>query len=214
MKLYRLDYSPYARKAQMVLDLLGRRYECVDVRYGDRRELAATTGGYVQVPVLVDDDGTVTVDSRAICERLLAGDAGRRLVPSPWEGPIWAYADWCDGALEDVLFRLASPATRRRFTDPWERALYGFVKERKFGTGCVDAWERARGELVARATALLAPSRRTLAARPFLFGDGATLADAALYGELAMLDAVEPELPSALGREFPEYLRRMEAAAR
>jgi glutathione S-transferase len=128
MKLYRLDYSCYARKAEMVMDLLGLRYDRIDVPYGDRSELAALTGGDVQVPVLVADDGTVTVDSRAICERLLRGDAEEALVPSPWQGPIWAYADWGDGPLEDVMFRLASPPTRRRFTDPWERALYVFVK--------------------------------------------------------------------------------------
>lgn len=213
MRLFRLDYSCYARKAQMVLDLLGLDYTCVDVPFGDRRELATLTGGYVQVPVLVDDAGTVTVDSRAICERLLEGDAGARLVPPPWAGPIWAYADWCDGPLEDVMFRLASPPTRRRFADPWERALYVFVKERKFGRGCVDEWERGRADLLVRARALLAPSGRTLAVRPFLFGETPTLADAALYGELVMLEVVAPELPAAVGAGFPAWMRRLEAAA-
>jgi glutathione S-transferase len=214
MRLYRLAYSPYVRKTQMVLDLLGARYDCVDVTYGNRSELAALTGGYIMVPVLVDDDGRVTVDSRAICERLLVGAAGERLVPAPWAGPIWAYADWCDGALEDVAFRLASPAARRRFTDPWEQALYVFVKERKFGRGCVDEWERSRDDLLARMQAMLAPTRRTLGARPFLFGEMPTLADAALYGELAMLELVEPTLPAAVGAELPAWMRRLEAAAR
>jgi glutathione S-transferase len=214
MRLYRLAYSPYARKVQVVLDLLGRRYECVDVRYGDRGDLAAQTGGYVQVPVLVDDDGTVVVDSRAICERLLAGEAGRRLVPPPWDGPVWAYADWCDGPLEDVLFRLASPGVRATFVDPWERALYVFVKERKFGRGCVDEWARDRDALVARGRALLGPSDRTLAARAFLFGEAPTLADAALYGELAMLAAADRALPAAVGAAFPAFMARLESAAR
>jgi len=167
MKLYRLEYSCYARKAQMVLDLLGLEYECIDVTFGDRSELAELTGGYIQVPVLVDDGGRVIVDSRAICAALVQRGPGTKLVPSPWEGPIWAYADWCDGPLEDVMFRIATPLARRdHFTDPWERALYVFVKERKFGRGCVDEWERGSGELVARARDLLAPSGRTLARQP------------------------------------------------
>ena len=143
MKLYRFAYSCFARKAQMVLDLLGRDYQAVDVPYGDRSELVALTGGYLQVPVLVDDAGEVTVDSRAICERLLQGDAAHQLVPPPWEGPIWAYADWVDGPLEDLMFRLASPGVRRSFARPADRALFTFIKERKFGRGCVEDWERS-----------------------------------------------------------------------
>jgi len=215
MKLYRLEYSCYARKAQMVLDLLGLEYECIDVTFGDRSELAELTGGYIQVPVLVDDGGRVIVDSRAICAALVQRGPGTKLVPSPWEGPIWAYADWCDAPLEDVMFRIATPLARRdHFTDPWERALYVFVKERKFGRGCVDEWERGSGELVERARDLLAPSGRTLARQPFLFGAEPTLADAALYGQVVMLEIVDAELPERLGAELPAYLRRVEAAAR
>src|SRR5574340_696065 len=133
MKLYRFAYSCYARKVQLVLDLLRLDCEIIEVPYGDRSELVSVTGGYVQVPVLVDDGGTVTVDSRAICERLLTGAAAAALIPPPWEGPIWAYADWCDGPLEDVLFRLAAPGVRRRFPRPAARALFTFIKERKYG---------------------------------------------------------------------------------
>lgn len=215
MKLYRLEYSCYARKAQMVLDLLGHPYECVDVAFGDRAELAKLTGGYIQVPVLVDDDGAVTVDSRAICAKLVSLEPGRHLVPSPWEGPIWAYADWCDGPLEDVMFRIATPLARDGFfRDPWERALYVFVKERKFGTGCVDEWARNQGALVARAAELLAPSGETLRRRPFLFGDEPTLADAALYGQLVMLEFVDAGLPARLGAEWPRWMRTLEAKAK
>jgi glutathione S-transferase len=107
----------------MLLDLIPARYELVDVRYRDRTELASLTGGYIYVPVLVEDDGTVTTESKDICERLLVGSAKAKLAPSPLEGPIWAYADFCDGPLEDVLFRLASPTIRDQWQDPGERAL-------------------------------------------------------------------------------------------
>jgi uncharacterized protein YbjT (DUF2867 family)/glutaredoxin len=63
IRLYRFDYSPFVRKVQMVLDLIGTEYEAVDVPYGDRTELAELTGGYIQVPVLVAD-GEVVTDSR------------------------------------------------------------------------------------------------------------------------------------------------------
>jgi glutathione S-transferase len=44
MKLFRLRYSPYARKVQMVLDLMGARYEAVEVEYGEREALASRGG--------------------------------------------------------------------------------------------------------------------------------------------------------------------------
>jgi len=214
MKLYRFRYSPYARKVQMLLDLLGAEYELVEQSYVERGELAALTGGYVQVPVLLTDDLRVIVESRAICQHLLASPAGAQLVPAPLEGPIWGYADFVDGPLEDLLFRIASPEIRDAWPSPAERGLYVYIKERKFGGGCVDAWLRDRQLLLQRAQALLAPSLKTLAQRPFLFGDAPTLADAALYGNLVMLEEAQPALLPLLGEMLVSYARRIEACAR
>jgi glutathione S-transferase len=212
MKLYRFEYSCFARKVQMVLDLLGLRYEIVEVPFGDRSGLVAVTGGYVQVPVLVDDAGKVTVDSRAICEELLRSTRGARLVPAPWQGPIWGYSDWVDGPLEDVLFRIASPGVRRRFARPADAAMFTFIKERKFGRGCVDEWERTAGELMASARRMLAPTFETLRQQPFVFAATPTLADAALYGQCAMLRGADPAMPAALAPELGEWMLRVEAA--
>lgn len=211
MKLYRLNYSPYALKVQMLLELLGVRYEVIDVEYGDRSELATVTGGYIYVPVLVDDDGTVVTESRVICERLLRRPGGERLVPKPFEGPIWAYADYCDGPLEDVLFRISTPVVRDKWQNPFERALYVLIKERKFGTGCVDAWGKDRDNLVTRARHLLAPTISTLSQQPFLFGDRPTLADCALYGNLTMLHAADPALVTLISEPLAAYRERVEA---
>jgi glutathione S-transferase len=213
MKLYRFPYSPYARKVQMLLDLSAAKYQLIDVDYVDREELARITSGYIYVPVLVTDQGQVLTESRAICEHWVATEAGKRLVPAPWEGPIWAYADFTDGALEDVLFRIASPAVRDAWPSAFASALYVLIKERKFGAGCVDAWERDRGALIERARKLLAPSLQTLSARPFLFGDRPTLADAALYGQCAMLEAGSPQLLAAIAPELTTFARRLETAA-
>jgi glutathione S-transferase len=212
MKLYRFRYSGYARKVQMLLGLLGRRHELIEVKYSDRTALAELTGGYIYVPVLVDDDGSVHVDSRQICEHLLTGDAAAKLTPAPLQGPIWAYADFCDGPLEDVLFRIASPDVRDAWSDPGERALYTLIKERKFGAGCVDAWAEARQELMSRAQRLLSPTLSTLSQTPFLFGTQPTLADVGLYGNLAMLHEASPALVPQLASALPPYMARLEAA--
>ena len=212
MKLYRFRYSPYARKVQMVLDLMGQTYDVIEVAYSDRNALAGVTGGYIYVPVLVDDDGTVVTESRAICERLVATPRGARLVPSPQEGPVWGYHDFVDGALEDVMFRIGSPAVRDAWPTAGERALYVLVKERKFGAGCVDAWQRDQQGLIERARRLLAPTLKTLAARPFLFGEAPTLADAALYGTCKMLEEADARLLPRVAEPLVAFSRRLEAA--
>jgi len=213
MKLYRFPYSPYARKVQMLLDLAGLKYELIDVDYVDRHELARASAGYVYVPVLVTDEGRAITESRSICEHILQGSVGQKLVPAPFQGPIWAYADFTDGPLEDVLFRVASPAVRDAWPTPFARGLYVLIKERKFGAGCVDAWERDQPALIAKARVLLAPTLQTLAAQRFLFGDRPTLADAALYGQCAMLEAGSASLLQAVAPELVGYARRVEAAA-
>jgi glutathione S-transferase len=212
MKLYRFRYSPFARKVQMVLDLVGARYELVEVPYSDRTEIATVTGGYVYVPVLVDG-GKVIVESRDICEHLVASEAGARLVPPPWEGPIWAYCDFVDGPLEDVMFRIGSPAVRDAWQSAGDRGLYVLVKERKFGAGCVDQWQRDQDALVAKARRLLAPSLRTLAARDFLFGAEPTLSDAALYGVCKMLEEADPALLTRVAEPLLPFVRRLDARA-
>ncbi|HET9953536.1 MAG TPA: glutathione S-transferase [Polyangiaceae bacterium] len=213
MKLFRLRYSPYARKVQMLLDLIPRRYESIEVSYGDRNELAELTSGYIYVPVL-EDGGKVIVDSRRIAQHLLSDPNAAHLVPAPHQGPIWAYADFADGPLEDVLFRIASPFIRDQWQTPFERALYTLIKERKFGAGCLDAWAAQRDELFARGRELLEPTLLTLGQQPFLFGQSPTLADAALYGLCEMLEEAKPELLAQLSPRLPEYARRLERFAK
>jgi glutathione S-transferase len=209
MKLYRFRYSPFARKVQTVLELLGLRHEVVEVAYAERSELATLTGGYIYVPVLVDDDGSVVMESRDICARLLARPGAQWLAPSPLEGPIWGYHDFADLVLEDIAFRIASPYVREQWPTPGERALYTMNKERKFGAGCVERWRAEREQLSARFRHLLAPSFATLEKQRFLFGERPSLADAALHGQSLMFEAAAPELLAQVAEPLAEHARRM-----
>jgi glutathione S-transferase len=206
MKLYRFAYSCYALKVQCLLELAGVRFEVEEVPYGDRSVLVELTGA-MYVPALVDDAGAVHVDSRAICELVVAREPS--LVPSPLEGPVWAYADWCDQVLEDSCFKLSVPGILRSFQRPADRALYTLIKERKYGAGSVAGWEASSAALLERARAALAPSVSTLQRCPFVFGSAPTLADAALYGQLAMLRYAGIS-PDAFGDSLPAWLGRLE----
>lgn len=213
MKLYRFVHSGYSRKIQAFLELGGASFDIVDVPYGDRSVLLGVTGGYIQVPVLALDDGRVIVDSRQIAESLIQDDARfAAMVPAPFEGPVWAYADWVDTALEDVLFRLAAPAVRARLSTPNERALYTFIKERKFGTGCVDEWMMSAAALAKKGASLLEPTARTLESSEFLFGKKPSLADASLFGQIAMLAAVDLKLLVSLPSPVLAWFKRVQEA--
>lgn len=209
IKLYRFDYSPFVRKVQMALDLMGADYEAVDVPYGDRTELAELTGGYIQVPVLVAD-GEVITDSRNICRWLVARPSGRWLVPPDLAAAVWAYADWCDGPFEDVMFRIATPRIARRFARAADRALFVFIKERKYGPGCVAQWEREHEALIEKAAGLLEPTLQTLRKQAFVFGSEPTLADAALYGQFAMLRTAAPDLPAKVSTAIAPWMKSLE----
>lgn len=203
MRLHRLDYSCYARFVQATLELAKVPFELVDVRYGDREELAKLTGGYIQVPVLELDDGTPIVDSRRIAQHLVSTDERvARLVPDADAALVWAYVDFANGPVEDAAFRLASPGIAQRFESAFERALFVFSKERKFGAGCVDAWERDADALFEQLVTVLEPTTRTLAHRPFLIGREPTLADLALLSQLLMLDLGAPDRVAQLVLRF------------
>jgi glutathione S-transferase len=108
------------------------------------------------------------------------------------------------------MFKLASPSVRSRFSTANERALYTFVKERKFGAGCVDDWLMGAAALAKRTAALLEPSSRTLEKTPFLFGDRPTFADAALFGQVAMLAGADLRQLAALPAPILTWFRRMQ----
>lgn len=192
MRLFGFSYSPYVAKVRKCLELKGLPFEYVEVPYLDRRELVAVTGGYVLVPVLADGR-TVVTDSARITAWLDEHHA-----PSLRADPAAVvYEGWADNVLEDVAFRVATPGLEARFAGLQggradAGAIFRLLKERKFGPGCVDAWKRDAAALTARTLELLAPVARAVAARPFLLGDRPSLADAAVSGQLAMLEAGFP----------------------
>ena len=194
MKLYQFAYSPYAAKVRKVLELKRLEYECIEVPYLDRQEVVRLTNQVV-VPVLVDGDRAIH-DSPAITAYL-----DDRYSPNLRPGVAAAIESWADTTLEDVAFRIASPAVEPKVAAlnggrDDARAMYRFVKERKFGAGCIDAWARDRTQLTARLRALVEELRPA----PFLLGDEPTLADAAVYGNFRML---EWAMPGWTAREVP-----------
>lgn len=215
MKLFQFAYSPYAAKARKCLELKGLAHELVEVPYMDRREVAALTGGVIMLPVLADG-ATVVCDSPRITEYLDAKYAPS-LRPGALAGAASVFESWSDHVLEDVAFRLASPACEQRIVELNDgrldaRAMYRFVKERKFGPGCIEAWHKSAPELRVRLQAMLAPLGRTLETQPFLLGAQATVTDAAVYGNLYMLEWAMPGWVQTHVPELSAWYARVHAA--
>ena len=212
MRLHQFPYSPFAAKVRKYLELKGLACEIVNVPYLDRRELVALTGGTMQIPVL-EDGGRVLDESARITAYL---DETYR--PSLREDSLAIVVEgWADNVLEDVAFRLATPGVKDRFAELEggrrdAPAFFRLVKERKYGPGCVESWRTAERVLAERLAALLSPLGQALAARPFVLGTTASLADAAVYGQLYM---VEFGLPGFVERELPAlagWYRRLGSA--
>ena len=161
------------------------------------------------VPAIAHE-GHVVVESRAICDYLLSLTANE-LVPQGKEAAIWAYADWCDSTLEDVLFRIATPGIADRFSTTFETALFAFIKERKFGVGCVEEWRSTQSELVAKARSLLKNTIASIAANGYVAGTTVSYADITLLGHLAMVEYANPKLIVAINDVLPEYMSRIRA---
>jgi glutathione S-transferase len=194
IRLFSFAYSPFAAKIWKCLDFKGLPYELVEVPYLDRRELIQLTGGSIMVPVLVDGSRVVK-ESAKIAEYL-----DERYTPSLRPGKLRLQATvferWSDVCVEDTVFRLAIVGIDRRVAAlnggrEDARALWRFTKERKFGVGCIEAWAGQRGALIEQLHEILAPVGDAFATQPYLLGDQPTLADAALFGNMWMLEWAE-----------------------
>jgi len=68
--LYHLWLSPFCRKVRLVLSEKGMEFDMRVEKTWERRPEFLAMNPAAQVPVLVEDDGSVLVDSNAICEYL------------------------------------------------------------------------------------------------------------------------------------------------
>ena len=191
LTVYQLEHSPYCIPITRALGALGVPFATRNVSNADRREvIELTRGGYYQVPVLshgaevVFESSPSSIDVARYVDRLFAGG---RLFPPAREGLQRITIPYIEENVESVTFKLVDPHYLRAIEDPVERAMVRRHKERKFGPGCEDRWEREKPALQKEAERLLSPFDLTLAHTPFLFGDTPIFSDFALFGILGNL---------------------------
>jgi glutathione S-transferase len=189
MRLLQFTYSPFAAKLRTILKLKNLACEVVDVPYLDRSELVKLTGA-LYVPVLQDGDVVIS-DSARIVEYL-----EKKGGPTVYGDPLASVLEqWADEYFEEVAFKLACPGLEERMGRDQgleAKALFQLIKERRYGSGCIAQWKREEAQWREKTLTLLAPIAQTLTQRPWLVGDSASVADAALAGQLTMVEFAFP----------------------
>lgn len=189
MRLLQFSYSPFAAKVRVALKLKQLECELVEIPYTNRAELVKVSGG-INVPVLVDG-ATVVTDSPRITAYLETKGG-----PSLREHPLAPVLEqWADNWLEETAFRLACPGLEDRLgADQGEEArlLFRLIKERRYGSGCIAAWRAEQARYSEETKALLLPVVEAVRAKGFVLGNSVSIADAAVVGQLHMVEAALP----------------------
>lgn len=178
--LYHTEDCPQCEKVRLALSLERLPYESVSVD-PSRVEILREISGQDELPVYVDDDGTVLHDSNRILQRL-AGRPGSHLLPDGRRDQTLTrvLVDRADDILAPLIYRIACKE------DPDGNALREddlLVLERRLGEE-------------------LAVLEGLLERGPFFFGDHPTLADICIHSLLS-------RLPRCGGRPLPDSFLRV-----
>ena len=188
MKLFTFATSPYARKAQIVLDYKGIPYEPLERCYSlDRKEDLRMASNRAEVPVLVLDDGRAIPDSTVICEYL------EQVYPTPSIFPKDAYARSRMRLIEDLCDRT------------FDAVGYGYY----LGVLRKDApeAEAMRQAATEECAKLLQVLERELGDNDYLCGDRPSVADFCAICHVPMASAMRIDLKNT--PKLAAWVRRM-----
>ena len=197
--LYDLTDSPFCAKARICLQVKGIPYRRITLTVGRLRELREANP-LRKVPVLIDGGRTI-VDSSAIARHLEAEHPEPALLPS--DPAARAYAslleDWADESLYFVVgaFKWLNPANRATAVERTMselgggmlRPLVARVVARRIALS-YRAWGYGVGSLghfEDRMRESLAWLAELVVGRTFLLGRSLTIADVAVYAQLAWM---------------------------
>ena len=194
LKLYRFALSGHSHRAEFALSLMRLPHELLDVdlmKGAHKAPAFLKLNPFGQVPVL-DDQGTIVFDSNAILVYLAAKyDATGRWLPREPKA-LAAVQGWLSAAAGTLAY---GPAAARMIS--------------LFGSNTVFGTTYDTQDVIGRAHALLKVMDAELATRAFLAGDGATLADVAMYSYT--VSAPEGNVDLAPYRHVRSWLARLEA---
>jgi glutathione S-transferase len=189
--IYQLKHSPFCIPIVAIFGALDLPLLEVEVSNADRRQIIElTNGAYYQVPVLVDGKKVVyesAPESQDVARYVDKKFAHGRLFPKNVEGLQAIVMAYLENEVESVTFKLTDPQYLAGVTDMVERTGIVRHKERKFGRGCIELWEKEAPRLRLQAEKVLASFDNTLRNSEFLFGVEPVYADYLLLGIIGNL---------------------------
>jgi glutathione S-transferase len=198
--LYDLTDSPFCLKARLCLQLKGVSFRRVSVTLGRLRELKRLSPSW-KVPVLVDA-GEAIADAGRIARHLEARWPKPVLVPVGAEARAYAalLEDWADESLSFIVggFKWLNPENRAAALAnssaelagaPWRPLVGRFMvrsaRRRYAAWGYTSA---GLGSLEEQMRVHLATLATLLEDKPYLLGRVVTLADVAVFAQLAWME--------------------------
>ena len=180
IELIQFPWSPFCLVQRRILEYAGVPFKKTNIHNQDRSLVwRLTRRRYYGVPIIRDG----------------------RAVVFETDDHSQVIAKYIDGKYQLNLF----PRTFRGV----DRILWRFIKERKFGRGCLDQWRTRQHELITDLTQVLVPFELMLAGRPFLLQEQPHFIDFDLWGMLAnFLFTGHYQLP-ALHSCLNEWFARM-----
>ncbi len=168
MKLYFNKFSRGSR-VRWMLEELGLPYECIvlDMRTGEHRDPAKNPHPLLKVPALVQDDGTVLMESHAIVVHLADAygrvpDGAAFIPPSGQRGRFYQWCFYTQVTLEPEVYAVFRDS---RLPAAEQNPALVAAARAKFAT-------------------LLPPIRAELTSKPYLLGDAFSACDLLMSGLL------------------------------
>lgn len=186
IELIQFAWSPFCIVQRRILEYSGAPFKITNIPNTDRSLVwRLTKERYYAVPIVRDGKSVVfeVSEESQVIAKYLDSKLGLGLFPAELEGAqslLWRYIEndieGCCFKLNDIYWREFVPAA--------ERLNFLRHKERKFGRGCIEAWQREQPQLLAQLEARLMPFEEMLLAHPFLLGERPRFVDFDLFGML------------------------------
>jgi glutathione S-transferase len=222
--LYQFDISPFCDKIRRILNVKGRPYTLHEVRIAEapRLKSISPTGKFPAIDV----DGQVIVDSTEIAHFLESKFPAPALMPKdPREAAlVHLLEDWADESLYfyEMTMRLGWANNAKRWVPELLKHERGFMKAMgpRMLPSVISRVTRAQGVGRKRRDQVLKEVDRHVRAigdllgdRNWLVGDALTLADIAVFSQLACISGTEEG--AAIIQAVPQsaaWLRRVDQA--
>lgn len=187
LELIQFPASPYCIAQRRILEFSGAKFKITNIPSVDRGVVwKLTKQRYYQVPVLRDGTNVVfeTDDNSQVIAKYLNEKLRLNLFPREWLGVqdlLWRYFE---NEIEGIAFKLNDVYWEEQ-VPPKQRLAFVRHKERKFGRGCLEQWQRSQEAFLSELEEKLLPCEEMLLGRDFLLDPARPLfVDFDLFGML------------------------------